>query len=331
MIRFFVFIILFLFSQRFLAQEDVVSDTTDIISFVDKIIVKANIESQSESFFFTDNSEQDLVLSTSDRLRFTLSLDYEFIGFSIGYSPKIAANDNQLKGKSSFSDYRFRFFLGNWTQNIQYRRAAGFYVANTDELIPEWVVDRDPYVQFPNLKTIFWGGSTSYVINPKFSLRNITYNTEWQRKSAGSFIPTLRYGYNRLSGRIEDEKIYKNNFDIGLALGYYYTWVIHKNWFVSPYLTPSIGFRYTNYDNEGKVEREGDFLTFLDGGLQLGYSSKKVIFGMNYNFEDSWAKEGKGETTYNDRSYAKIYIGYRFNAPKAVQKKFDEINKKLGL
>jgi len=176
-------------------------DSTYILSFVDKIIVKVNIDTQLESFTIRSNNEPDIKIATNNQIRLNLSLDYEFIGASIGFSPKFIPgnNDDNLKGKSSFIDYKFRFFFGNWTQEIQYRRNEGFYVENTNDFQTNWISGRDPFIQFSDLKSILWRGSTSYVLNPNFSLRNVVYNTEWQLKSAGSFVPTLKYNFTRLS------------------------------------------------------------------------------------------------------------------------------------
>jgi hypothetical protein len=270
-------------------------------------------------------------------LRLAVSIDYDFLGFSLGFSPKFFPdnNDDDLKGKSSFTDYQFRFFLGNWTQGLQYSNVQGYYVGNTNDFIPNWVREEDPYIQFPNLKVIKWGGATSYVLNPKFSLRNVVYQTEWQRKSAGSFIPKLAYSYNRFSNRIDNVKTIENAFDIQLASSYYYTWVIHRNWFVAPFLSPSLGIRFSNTIEKGigidNKEKNQYFINALESGLQLGYSSRKVIFGANINFNSNWYNEDKTTSLANDRVYAKLYIGYRLNAPKKVEKSFKWMKKKLGL
>ncbi|MBL4650894.1 MAG: hypothetical protein JKY03_14275 [Aureispira sp.] len=115
------FIILVFSCVCALGQKPHTSDSTAILSYVDKIIIKANIDTQTDGYFIldhTDNSYFDIL--PNDELRFVLSLDYEFIGASIGYSPKFLTgnNDNGTKGESSFTDYSFRFFLGNWTRRI---------------------------------------------------------------------------------------------------------------------------------------------------------------------------------------------------------------------
>lgn len=322
---FFIFLMNFYFLS---SQNNANKDSTSLISYTDKIIIKANLETQSASYSIIPEDDSYVLLSSNDKFRLTLSLDYEFIGVSFGFSPKFFSEnkDNELKGESSFTDYGFRFFLGNWTQELEYKKVQGFYIENTDDFIPNWINGQDAYIQFPDFKTIFWGGSTSYVLNPNFSLRNVVYNTEWQRKSAGSFIPTLRYGYTHLSAIFSDSKDYLNSFDIRLAPEYYFTLVIHENWFISPYLSPSFGIRFSTEGSQDSQKKEKNIYwpTSIDGGLQLGYSSGRVIFGANFNFESIWYNEGN-QNIFNDKTHTKLYLGFRFDSPKPVKKLFNRI------
>ncbi len=310
-------------------------DTTVIKSYVDKIIIKANISTELDSYTLKSQVDNDFKLITNNQVRLFLSLDYEFIGVSLGFAPEfIPSNaDDDLKGESSFNDFTFRFFLGNWTQEIRYSQVEGYYVENTGDFLPDWTEGEDPFIQFPNVKTTYWGGSTSYVFNPNFSLRNVVYNTEWQLKSAGSFVPTFRYGLVRLSATIDDSKIFEDNYDFILSPSYYYTWVIQKNWFISPFLSPSIGVRFSKDVDEATNTTETN--TFwpmaLEGGLQLGYSSPKIIFGGNLNLSTSFYSEDSQTNVNNDTVFVKVYFGYRFGAPKFVKKTFDWAYRQVGM
>jgi len=308
--------------------------STSIVSFAEKAVIQANINTQADSYSLQSENNSNYTISTNNQFRLDLSLNYDFIGLTIGFSPKFIPgnNDNDLKGESSYQDFRFRFFLGNWVQELQYRKVEGFYIENSKDLIPNWVEGNDPYVQFPNLKTIFWGGSTSYILNPNFSLKNLVANTEWQRKSAGSFIPTLNYSYTHLSGTIGKSKIYENNFNISIAPEYYYTLVIHQNWFVSLSTSPSFGIRFSKDGEEGTNVNESNIYwpISFDGGLQIGYSSSSFFYGANLKFETTWYNEDSKTNILNDRVFAKIYLGYRFDAPKKVKKTINMIKEKLG-
>jgi hypothetical protein len=312
------------------AQKAKQQDTARIVSFSDKFILKLNLDTQLDAYKIrniTDNSV--LKIASNNDFRLSLSLDYEFIGASIGFSPEFFSDniDDELKGNSSYSDYQFRFFMGNWVQGLHYSRIKGYYVENTADYFPIWEAGTDPYIQFPDLKSSTWGMSTAYICNPNFSFRNVIYQTEWQKKSAGSLVPTLFYDYNRLSFRIDSASSIEDYFNIRLAMPYYYTWVLHENWFVAPFLAPSIGVRFSKYRDNTSVgfskSNEIYRTQQLDGGIQLGYSSRKVIFGANINFDVNGYKENSKTTITNDKVYGLLYVGYRLNPPKAVSKYFN--------
>jgi len=316
-------------------QQTVTPDTTAIISYLDQIIIKANIDTQTDMYKVNTEGETDFQLAANNRYRLFLSLDYELLGLSVGISPKLLLGngDDDLRGKSSFTDVAFRFFMKNWTQELQHKKVEGYYVENTGAFIPDWLEGTDPYLQFNDLKTSFWGGSTSYVLNPEFSLRNVVYNTEWQRKSAGSLIPTLRYGFSRITATLEGGMASEDSYDIQFSPDYYYTWVLHENWFVAPFISPGAGIRFSKERQEGDaiVENNVYWPLSLDGGLQVGYSSEHIIFGVVANFETYWYNEDERTNIENDQFFAKLYFGYRFEPPKAVKKPFNWLNKQLGL
>mgnify|MGYP000918688844 FL=1 len=331
MIKISILLLQVIFSINSFSQNSTTLDSTSILSYGDKLVVKLNIDTQSNTYLINDKlANTNLVVTPNNSLRFSLSLDYEFIGVSIGFSPKFLPgnDDDDVKGKSSFTDYGFRFFLGNWTQELIYSNIQGYYIENTQDFFPGWEENKDPYLQFPDLKAIQWGGSTSYILNERFSFRNIVYQTEWQRKSAGSFIPKLAYNFNRFSNKINDLKSIENAFDIKIAPSYYYTLVMHRNWFVSAFLSPAIGMRFSKsmeVKNGVTLEDKNQhFIKTLDCGLQLGFSSDKFIFGLNLNFDGNWYNEDKTTNIEDDKFYAKIYFGYRFDSPKVIRKLFNK-------
>ncbi|WP_081979211.1 DUF4421 family protein [Lacinutrix jangbogonensis] len=299
------------------SQETKQNDSTYITSFKHKIMLKANINTQTQSYSIQKNDTENFSLSANNNFKFILSANYEFLGLSIAFSPKA----RNLPYKTAFQDIQVRLFLKQWIQNFQYRRVRGFY---RDGELLEGVQN-----EFPNFKTISWNGATSYVINPNFSLKHVLFNTEWQRKSAGSLIPTLRYGYQRISDYVDNEKEVQNFYNISIASDYYHTWVLEKNWFVTPSISPAIGLRFTNSVLGENNTQDTLFTTSLNLGLYFGYTSSNIVAGANFNF-DSKASNAKTKTNIiSDRSYAKLYFGYRFNAPNSLKKKANWIKNKV--
>ena len=321
-----------------LAQKPREKDSTAIVSYADKFVVKLNVDTQTDTYTFRNNQGgTNLRITPNNNYRLFLSLDYQFLGLSIGFSPTFFSGNNEddLKGESSFSDFRFRAALGQWVQGFQISTIKGYYIENTGDFIPGWTEGTDPYIQIPDMTNRVYGMSTSYVFNPNFSFRNVIYQTEWQKKSAGSFIPTLFYSYDKFSYTLQDIKSEEDVFPIRLALSYYYTLVVHENWFVGANLSPSLGVRFSKFtltENDISTGENNTYFTnILEGGLQIGYASRKIIFGAGFNFDVNWYNEDKFNAVENDKIYGLIYFGYRLNTPGFIDRTYEKFAKKVGI
>ncbi len=320
------------------AQDSKEIDSTRIVSYADKFVVKLNLDTQVNSYSLKNLQDgTNLRITPNIGYNLFLSLDYQFFGFSVGFSPSFLTPDSNddLKGESSFSDFRFRAALGHWVQGFQVSSIEGYYVENTEDFLPDWIEGVDPYIQLSDFKSQVWGMSTSYVFNQNFSFRNILYNTEWQKKSAGSFIPTLYYSYDRLSYTFEDIKSKEDILPIRLGLGYYYTLVLKEHWFISGNLSPSLGVRFSKTQetlNELRSELSNTVFTrTLEGGANLGYASKKIVFGLGFTFDVNGYNEDKFNAVQTNNIYGKIYFGYRLNTPGFIDRTYNKFAKKIGL
>lgn len=328
---------IFLHSAKFSAQNLSKKDSTNFIYYPDKIMVRANLSTQTDSYFLRSKESFNLKLVPNNDYKVFFTVDYKFIGFSYGFFPKIfggANNDNASKGKSSFSDYNFRLFLGHWLQNFNYSKVRGYYVENTADFLPDWKKG-DPYLQFPNMKNETFGMSTSYVFNPKFSLKSITSFTEFQKHSAGSFIPTFSYEFLRSSFNQDEINTKEDNFNFKLGLSYFYNFILNEKFYIAPNFTPSLGVRFskdTSTESGVKsVDNQTYFTKFLEGGIKLGYNSNNILFGASFNFNANWYNEDSKNHIENDKIYGLLYFGYRFDAPKFIAKPIEKAEEKLKL
>lgn len=315
--------------------QQVAADSSNFISYFDKILVKLNVSSQTDQYSLREKNGTGIKLNANNEYKVFLSLDYEFIGFSYGFSPRLfyANNDDDLKGHSSFTDYKFQFFPGQWLQTISFNKTRGYYVENTGDFVPGWRKGNDPYLQVPNLKSVQWALSTSYVLNPDFSFKNLVYQTQWQKRSAGSLVPSLFYDYTRYSFDLSGVGALQKDFNVRLGLGYYYTFIIKRHFFLAPNLVPSLGIRYSGYRSEegGVVTRERNtYVTrSLEGGLKLGFNSERWAAGGGFSFNVNWYREDPGRVVEQDKLYGIIYLGYRFGVPRVITNAYDALSKRL--
>lgn len=326
------FAVLFLCCNSIFSQKKEI-DTSNIVSYPDKIMIRANLDTQSDAQSFEDKKGDNLYLETNYNYKLFFAVDYKFIGFSYGFQP--AYEDADKKGKSKFSEYNFRFFTGKWLQTLEYSKIRGYYVANTQDFVSDWDPEKDPYLLFPNLKTIRYGMSTSYIFNPKFSLKSITSFTEWQKESAGSFIPTLLYDYKKTFFETDLLKSKQNDYDVSLGVGYFYNFIIGRRFYIAPNLTTAFGVKFTDskIDNSGNRSEENNsyFLTTLKGGLRMGYNTERVLFGLNFNFDSTFYNQNQNQVVSDNKGYFLLYFGYRFDAPKFISKPVNKVSDKLKL
>ena len=332
--------ILFLLLSSFYAVSQKASelDSTYRISYADKIVIKLNVDNQSDSYSLRDSQYgTNLSIAPNNNYNLFVSLDYQFLGLSFGFSPSILSsnNNNELKGESSLTDFRYRMGIGHWVQGFQFSKMTGYYVENTKDFVPNWTEGVDPYFQIPDSKYTTLGMFTSYVFNNNFSYRNVVYQTEWQKKSAGSFVPTLFYNYDTFSFNIDSTRSEEKAFVLKLATAYYYTLVVHENWFLASSISPSIAVSFANNKlNENGMdsnEKRTYFTKSLEGGMQIGFASKKIVFGGGFVFDVNWYDEADFITVENNRIYGLLYFGYRFNTPAFIQNPYNRLAKKIGL
>jgi hypothetical protein len=312
-------------------------DSSNFVFYPEKILIRTNLSSQTDAQTLQSKNGENLNLETNNSYKLFLSVDYKFIGFSYGFYPQFIGgnNDENEKGKSKLSEFNVRFFLGKWIQTVDYIKIRGYYVENTQDFLADWKPGIDPYIQFPDLKTVKYGMSTSYIFNPNFSLKSITSFTEWQKVSAGSFIPTMIYDYKRISLETAILNGEQSEYDVSLGAGYFYNFIIHKRFYIAPNLTTAFGVKFINYKTEesGIQEKEQNnyFLTTLSGGLKMGYNSDRILFGLSLNFNSSFYNENKNELVSNEDSFGLLYFGYRFDAPNFISKPVNKISDKLKL
>lgn len=330
-----VFILSLISNTVVFSQTKTQIDSSNFVFYPDKIMIRTNLSTQTDAQILTDKKGEDLILQTNNSVKLLLSVDYKFIGFSYGFYPKSISdnNDDVSKGTSKFSEYNLRLLLGKWVQTFEYSRIKGYYVENTSDFNPDWQVEKDPYIQYPNLKTVKYGMTTSYLFNPKFSLKSITSFTEWQKKSAGSFIPTVLYSYRESAFQNDSLSSSKKEYDIILGAGYFHNFIIFKRFYIAPNLTIPTGVKFidSKENEQGVPTEENDhyYTINLIGGLKVGYNSENILFGANLNLYSNTYSQNENQEVSNNKYYFLLYFGYRFDAPKFISKPIQTINEKL--
>ena len=308
----------------------------------DKISIRTNLSSNIKFYDFSD-SESSLSLEPNHNLRTSLTVDYKFIGFSLGFAPKFLPgnDDNNLKGESQFSGIGFQFSFNRWLQRIGYEKVSGFYVDNTQDYIPNWREGEDPYIQIPALSTKTFSGSTAYKLNDNFSFSAVNGYFQWQLKSAGSFIPTFDYDYTIFKllaeETIDNIENTSNEFNLTLKTSYYHTFVFKKNWLLSFAASPGLGMNFAretdkNFDTNTTTRENTNYAYYvIDGSVVFGYNSKTFYSGARYDFKNLSNFDKDQESLLVVNNFFEFYIGFHFDAPNFIKKPFNWIEDKTNI
>ena len=214
--------------------------------------------------------------------------------------------------------------FGNWMQTFDYNQTKGYFVEgfNDPGLIPD---DNEPVILLPNLQTYSFIGHTRYRFNENYSFKAVANQNEIQTRSAGSFVPSLSYGYMEIrdSGSPQDLK----SFFAILNAGYYHTFVLHRNWYSNLGISPGIGMEWnkliTRTVDGHFVNHEQNLAFALHTQIGIGYNSTRFYGGMALVGEATSRQENSLIQFNNERGYFKVFIGYRFNAPKSLERAMD--------
>jgi len=299
------------------AQTDSITNAY-IQKFPDKLSVQLFTLNTSNQFTL-DYEEIGTTINMVPNERRTLgvSVQYDFISFNLGFAPKFFA-ENKDNRDSKMTSFGLNLFLGKWMQHFDLYYQKGISLE----------VDDYESVYLSGLKTIKFGGSTSYVFNDNFSFRALAFQNERQLKSTGSFAPSLSYYYTEFNGKKEPQLGGKSYFlDVALSPAYNYNWVVAKNILIAGGLSVGAGVTYTR---DGSIS-DTDFLTQAGLTLSLGYNSDTFYGGV---YAKVLASNHNADTAVNMNdtiAYGTVFFGYRFDPPRFLKEKTEEIKEKIKI
>ena len=298
-----------------------VSTRTSYIEDMDRSLnFKLSFSNELETFT-VKATPTPIKLYPNSKSNLSLHFAYRFVYLVLGFAPDFLPgnSDQNIKGNTKQFVFGSGIVLKQWYGHINYKNVEGYYLQNTKDFDSNW--DKgDPYIQFPNLNYEGLTLKGGYLFNPRYSILNVTTQTERQIISAGSLIPAIDYRYYVIDDKSSSPSSQRStNQEIRLSLGYFYTWVAKPFLFVSGGLAPGIG-----YQDVELVTRtpSGDFLTtqnntiyFLTGRAALGHNGAKFFYGGWIDFSRSTNKQENTTVSNNDnQNYYQLYTGIRINS-----------------
>ncbi len=306
-IIFFVFHCFICFSQN---------DSEYVQEFPEKFTIRIGLQSTSNSFTITNGANNNILeVVPNDKTYLGASFLFRSVEIDLGFAPNFLSENKDNEDSKLFT-LNFRMFLGQWMQTLDFYNQKGFFVSNNVITIP-----------FPELTTLKIGGTTGYIFNTNFSFRAIGFQNEWQKKSAGSFIPRFSFYYTKFNLHDGTPDAISNSFDIAIGPGYYYNWVVKKHFIFSLGATTGFGVNFTTTD--GNTDTAALYQVLFR--MAIGYNSERFFTGINGSAQLLQHSTDPNTVLDDTITFAEIYIGYRFKAPKKWIEKAAKFNRKFGL
>ena len=277
-------------------------------------------------------------------LKYGLAFSYKFLSIRIGIRPNISEESKKDKGESESSRFRVKFLFDKWTYKLEYNRIKGFYITDSKSMSVNQNFEN--HIQFPNLESKVVLLSAAYKFNDYYSVRALESQVERQKKSIGSFVPSLDIWFYKFTDSQtiingDGETIERTNYmesngiDFIVNAGYFYTFV-YKNWYANAKLIPGIGIDFnstTSYtENSSSTSNFRDLVLSIEPGAGIGYNSKKIFFGASFSRKMTNQKSNDKKFHFNiTKNSFFVFFGYRFKAPKTVTKTVDKIENTVPL
>ena len=317
---------------------------TDVSSQANEFSSDIKNESHKDSLFYSDLSDKLTVkfLVTRRVNRFTISdsagatpthfvpneaisfgfgFNYKIFGLSASFIP-IQAKNNGNYGNTQRLDLQANLFSKRIGIDLRTSYYKGFYIDNASQLNSNI---GDEIYKRPDISTFSFGTDMYYIFNgDEYSFRSVLTNTQWQKRSAGTFFAGLRFLYFNVEGdtilaplgivnNLDPNKYSKRitAYSAGVVGGYAYTFVFKKYFFISGAIGPSInviGGNSTGLSGNNFEPRSRERLGFtLRAGT--GFNSKKYFAGLSLFMDDS---DLSFANLQHERQLFRLYAGIRF-------------------
>jgi len=176
---------------------------------------------------------------------------------------------------------------------------------------------------FSGLKRESYGLDAYYIFNHTHYSQAAAYSfSKYQKRSSGSLLGGIYLSHqdivmdmsklpNEMIKYLPDEMTdYRFRYrDIGVMVGYGYSWVFHHGWLYNITVVPSIGYRHS-FPNS--IEGKRSLLsTNLNGRMALVRTAGNFFYALTLNHEGHWY-QSKLHSFYNSYNNLELTAGFRF-------------------
>ena len=273
-----------------IAQKTTSIDSGYYITYPDKLMLRLYLSQKFAPFTISaSNNNKDLNYKTNSKLNLGVGATYRSLTLNLSYGFKFL-NKDKGKGTTKGLDFQFHLYPRKWAIDVLGTFLKGYYLDPKDNNGLNLI----NYYQRPDFKRDVIGFSVFRVPNTgKFSYRAALTQNDWQTKSAGSLLYGGEAYYGIIKGDsalVPNEVINNfpqaginkiNFFSIGPGIGYAYTLVIDKNFFITG---SAIGSLDVNFSTEERTGDKKKKVSLIPGGVYkgaIGYNSSNWSISAN--------------------------------------------------
>jgi hypothetical protein len=261
----------------------------------DKFLIKPYIEIPGLNLEFRSRlSTGKLVNWTPNyRAQTGLGISYDgLIGVSASAKGELSRENEDLKGRSEYQDFRFRFPWRRFSIEVGYQKMRGFFAENTTDFDPGSTV----YLKRPDLVLESKYASVTVTLKPdRYSLAAAFDQSERQTSSGGSWLGTLHIAENvfedtelvplipaGLQAYFPNEALVtKGRFlSVTAGGGYGHLWAFGETWFAFSQILIGVGAQ-SGKSSDGTQDFSASELA---GNIKLdigaGSNGKKYVSGV---------------------------------------------------
>jgi hypothetical protein len=213
---------------------------------------------------------------------------YRFFTLNLAYGFPFL-NPERGRGETEYLDLQAHFYGRKSNLDLFGQFYKGMYLA------PKGLgrADGNYYVR-PDIRLREFGGSYQYVFNHgRYSFRSSFLQNEWQQRSAGTFLIGSEFflGHTRADSSvfptldIQSDRPEINSirfYEIGPNIGYAYTLVIARHFFITGSLTVAADYSMTEFSGPGRKAYSYGFNPNSMLRLFTGYNSDRNAFSLTF-------------------------------------------------
>jgi len=250
-------------------------DSSYIGSYDQKLMLMGYV-AKDFIYISMDEPGRELMYMPNNPARLGLGISWKNSVLSFAYGYPFDFLRDKKYGKTRFIDLQYHHYDRKFVFDLFLQRYKGFYMEENN--------NKNVFVLCPDLSIRQYGMSAHYIVNNKrFSYKAAFVQNEKQLRSAGSLLlggGIYFTNINSDSSFVYMEKKSFDNFQFGVSLGYAYTWVLGKHWYIDASCTTGINFGSEKISRFGKQRLEVYPTVFPR--LSAGYSHEK--WGLSFTY-----------------------------------------------